>query len=254
MQENTRLVCPNCEQENPAGSHFCSNCGAQIDGMCPSCGADNPAGSHYCNSCGVDLSSGQRAGAATLTEPPPTAAACPRCYHPNEVGSTYCYNCGLPLEGEPGSQASERAGSRAFAIGRPAGFWARLVAVLIDTLVLTGVMAILLPIFFDQSIGAYLTDETPEAGPQLLDSVLSLLYAAGLIAIFATTAGKRAFRMYVIRADGTRVGFWRALGRELAKIVSFLLLGIGFLMIAFRADKRGLHDLIADTAVVIRER
>ena len=40
--------------------------------------------------------------------------------------------------------------------------------------------------------------------------------------------------------------------RTLCYSISFLILGIGFLMIAFRKDKRGLHDLICDTKVVYR--
>ena len=35
-------------------------------------------------------------------------------------------------------------------------------------------------------------------------------------------------------------------------MVSGMILGIGFLLIAFRADKRGLHDLLAGTVVVRR--
>ena len=42
----------------------------------------------------------------------------------------------------------------------------------------------------------------------------------------------------------------QAITRSLAYIPSILSFGIGFLMIAFRKDKRGLHDLIAGTAVI----
>ena len=62
--------------------------------------------------------------------------------------------------------------------------------------------------------------------------------------------GKRLFRLYVVRTDGSRVGPGRALARHLASLLSMLILGIGFLMIAFRQDKRGLHDLICDTVVI----
>ena len=91
-----------------------------------------------------------------------------------------------------------------------------------------------------------------DLGAEFINWSISILYAPILLAIWATTVGKRALGMYVVRTDGSRIGFWRALGRELAKLLSFITLGAGFWMVAFREDKRGLHDLIADTVVVRR--
>ena len=43
----------------------------------------------------------------------------------------------------------------------------------------------------------------------------------------------------------------RAILREtVGKWISALILGIGFIMVAFHKEKRGLHDLIAGTWVV----
>jgi uncharacterized RDD family membrane protein YckC len=41
-----------------------------------------------------------------------------------------------------------------------------------------------------------------------------------------------------------------ATGRYFAKIISAIILGVGFLMIAFTDKKRGLHDMIASTLVI----
>ena len=82
--------------------------------------------------------------------------------------------------------------------------------------------------------------------------VAAFLYAPILISLWSTTIGKRCLNLYVVRSDGGRCDFWQALGRTVASILSFLTLGIGFLMIALRADKRALHDLIAGTAVIQR--
>jgi uncharacterized RDD family membrane protein YckC len=46
------------------------------------------------------------------------------------------------------------------------------------------------------------------------------------------------------------VGTKRGLLRTLAFPLSFLLLGLGFLGILLGRDRRALHDVIADTAVV----
>jgi uncharacterized RDD family membrane protein YckC len=86
----------------------------------------------------------------------------------------------------------------------------------------------------------------------LFSWILDTLYFTGAIAIWATTAGKKPFGLYVVRSDGSKIGFGRALARSFAYYVSFFTLGAGFIMIAFRKDKRGLHDLICDTVVIRR--
>ncbi|MGH7731041.1 MAG: RDD family protein [Candidatus Eiseniibacteriota bacterium] len=47
-----------------------------------------------------------------------------------------------------------------------------------------------------------------------------------------------------------RISFARATGRHFGQIVSALLLGIGYLMIAFTEKKQGLHDMMAGCLVV----
>ncbi len=64
------------------------------------------------------------------------------------------------------------------------------------------------------------------------------------------TLGKRFCGLTVVNLDGKRISFVRALVRFLAKYLSGSLFGIGFLMIAWRSDRRGLHDMIAGTLVL----
>jgi uncharacterized RDD family membrane protein YckC len=54
----------------------------------------------------------------------------------------------------------------------------------------------------------------------------------------------------VVAADGSEAGTRRALVRTAAFPLSILLLGLGFLPILARRDRRALHDLIAGTAVI----
>ncbi len=82
--------------------------------------------------------------------------------------------------------------------------------------------------------------------------LVSALYVIIGWSVWSTTIGKRIFGLYVLRPDGSKLTFGRAFARWLATSLSLILLGIGFLMIAFRRDKRGLHDLICDTVVVKR--
>jgi uncharacterized RDD family membrane protein YckC len=49
---------------------------------------------------------------------------------------------------------------------------------------------------------------------------------------------------------GLRVSFARASGRHFAKILSTLMLFVGFVMVGLTRYKQGLHDLIAGTLVM----
>jgi uncharacterized RDD family membrane protein YckC len=59
-----------------------------------------------------------------------------------------------------------------------------------------------------------------------------------------------ALGLRVVTSNGQRLSFMNATGRYFAKIISAIILGIGFLMIAFTDKKRGLHDMIASTLVI----
>ena len=63
------------------------------------------------------------------------------------------------------------------------------------------------------------------------------------------TVGKKICGLAVTDLRGRRISVLRALVRTLAKILSALLFGVGFLMVAFTERKRGLHDVIAGTLV-----
>ncbi len=114
--------------------------------------------------------------------------------------------------------------------GTPAGFWIRLVARLIDYF---AVMAVLFAIIALLSAPA--------------GTILAIALLTALVWILVTSPGKRALGLHVLRPDGSRVGLRRKSCRSLAG----LFLGLDFgLIIAFRKDKRGIHDLICDTVVV----
>ena len=64
------------------------------------------------------------------------------------------------------------------------------------------------------------------------------------------TPGKMALGIKVTDLNGRRIGFGKATGRYFGKILSFIILGIGFIMIAFTEKKQGLHDKMAGCLVV----
>ncbi|MEP7133016.1 MAG: RDD family protein [Acidobacteriota bacterium] len=64
------------------------------------------------------------------------------------------------------------------------------------------------------------------------------------------TIGKRALRLRVTDTVGRRISFARASSRNFAKILSSLILFVGFVMAAFTRRKQALHDLMAETVVL----
>jgi uncharacterized RDD family membrane protein YckC len=128
------------------------------------------------------------------------------------------------------------------------GFWIRLVAYIIDAVVLSVATAIVAAIF-----GISLMTADPEHYPtlNLASFVIGWFYFALMESSErGATLGKMAMGLRVVTSDGQRLTFMNATGRYFAKIVSALILGIGFLMIAFTDKKRGLHDMIASTLVI----
>ncbi|MGB6469852.1 MAG: RDD family protein, partial [Candidatus Acidiferrales bacterium] len=64
------------------------------------------------------------------------------------------------------------------------------------------------------------------------------------------TLGKRALGLLVTDLEGRRVSFGRASGRYFGKIVSALILMIGFIMAGFTEKKQALHDMLAGCLVL----
>ena len=80
-------------------------------------------------------------------------------------------------------------------------------------------------------------------------------YLAAFVAASGQTIGKMAARTRVVSADPgarlhDRVTFEQAVLRAAASVVSALPLGLGFLPVLLGAERRALHDRLADTRVV----
>ena len=81
--------------------------------------------------------------------------------------------------------------------------------------------------------------------------IIGLAYFVGFEASEKqATPGKMALGLIVTDMTGGRISIPRALGRYFAKILSGLILFIGYIMVAFTDRKQGLHDLLASTLVV----
>jgi uncharacterized RDD family membrane protein YckC len=117
------------------------------------------------------------------------------------------------------ARALRADGTRAYA-----GFWIRVTASLVDSLVV-GIPAILL---------------TRTFGPLGLVVFLAVWLYYPLMESSASqgTIGKIAFGLIVTDTSFRRISFGRALGRYAAKILSTLILDLGFVMVGLTRQKR----------------
>jgi uncharacterized RDD family membrane protein YckC len=142
---------------------------------------------------------------------------------------------------------------------RYAGFWIRLLAAFLDSIILLLMVCVVSAILgYVLFILATADQPANEAALVMLLLIfivvsffMSLLYYIHFTSGRAqATPGKRICGIYIIREDGRPVTGLLALGRLLAYNLSALPLCIGFLMIAFTKEKYGLHDLVCGTRVV----
>lgn len=77
-----------------------------------------------------------------------------------------------------------------------------------------------------------------------------LYYALCESSSWQGTVGKKVCGLRVTDMNGSQINFGKATGRHFGKILSGLILGIGFIMIAFTEQKQGLHDIMAGTLVL----
>lgn len=136
-----------------------------------------------------------------------------------------------------------------------AGFWIRGAAVIIDA-----VLQYTLGVILGMLCGQNLAEASGFDGNEQLTALdrtllcigilIDLTYSTLMVGRYGATLGKLAMGLRVLRADGGRVSYARALGRCLMTYVSILTCMIGYLMAAFDREKRALHDRVCDTRVI----
>src|SRR3984957_926072 len=176
--------------------------------FCSKCGANVAEGAAFCNACGAPVAS---VGIAQAAAPP----AAPPVYVASAVAPATAY----------------------------AGFWLRFVAFIIDAVVLAFVGTIVtLP--FGATVGLHaLLKGGGFRSPEDLAPLLGLLLKLALIRLilnwlyfallesseWRATLGKKALGLEVTDLSGNRIDFGRASGRFFGKILSALILWIGFI-------------------------
>ena len=131
-----------------------------------------------------------------------------------------------------------------------AGFWIRVGASLIDTIL---VMVVTLPLATAIFGKAYWDSESHVAG--LWDVVLSYILPAIAVIVFwiykSATPGKMITNLIIVDAEtGGKPSTGQFIGRYFAYYLSALPLMLGFIWVAFDKRKQGWHDKLAGTVVI----
>jgi uncharacterized RDD family membrane protein YckC len=198
---------------------------------------------------------------------------CNKCGAQNTAGAQFCSRCGTPTIPTPVVSTSVPSSSPAFpyaaspapypavapAAGvRYGGFWIRVVAAIIDAIILRVVVAPVGLIFGALGFAGGMMTGLPHRGLALLGggvTLILLFFGAWLYEAFMesssyqATLGKMIFGMKVTDLNGNRISFERATGRHFAKFLSAMILFIGYIMVGLTERKQGLHDLLAGTLV-----
>jgi len=230
---------------------FCSKCGAHVAdaaAFCPSCGQATSGGSAAPR--GIPLAPG---GFTPPLEPNNPPAAAP--------GMT------------PPSYPSYSAVAPPRAVGY-AGFWLRVVAYILDAIIL-GIPAFFLfvPFFAASGILNSLNSSSPfspDTFARLMGMRMILRFALMILVAewlyyallesssWQATVGKKILGLYVTDLSGGRISFGRATGRYFSMILFriipllgvFLLWPIDCVCAGFTEKKQALHDMMAGCLVI----
>jgi uncharacterized RDD family membrane protein YckC len=232
--------CSGCGKTAVRGDHFCRGCGrplraAEKSILCSQCGNEVALPADFCGRCGTSLAAAERPAFV----PPPAARAAGQedlvLRRTDEIAQ---------------SAVPPRARNRPLAatVREPAGFGIRLLAFVVDEVIL-GIPVLLVSLAWMTSLAA----DTSASFVSLNLSayaLLRILYYLYFWGARGATPGKSLLGLGIVTMEGrTPIGYGRALLRLLGYAVSSAFLGIGFLLIAFSPDRRGLHDRIAGTRV-----
>ena len=161
-----------------------------------------------------------------------------------------------------------------------AGFWLRFIASLVDGVVLIiANLLIVKPLLFlfginypvfqshQQEVIQLLRENPNPSVTELFETALGMSMADYFIIVIVSgilrwlyfaimesspkqaTLGKMSLRLQVTDMEGNRITFMRATGRHFGKVISTLILFVGFIMAAFTEKKQALHDMMANCLV-----
>ena len=205
---------------------------------------------------------------------------CSKCGGSMPEGAVYCSNCGqafsVPVAAPrtllaPGPAAlPAHAGVASGPRVDYAGFWLRLLALIIDNVILgLGFVLVLIPLIFLTGLHKLLDDFHPDedmnnvgiamfVGIILIAATVSLIltwlyHALMESSDWQATLGKKVLGLVVTDMAGHRVSFGRSTGRHFGKLITNLIPAfLGYVMAGFTEKRQALHDMMSGCLVLRR--
>ncbi len=205
---------------------------------------------------------------------------CPKCGKETDASGKFCQWCGSDIDAvapkavmktEPEEEDEEETSLA----GNYAGLGRRFLAFIVDWIFLFIFIAVAATSFNLVQGLKYLYYLTVQRAPiyALTESgttdaaMIPIIASVGVLFIiipwlyFAgfecsrgqATPGKTLLRMVVTDWEGNRISFARATLRHFVKIISALILFIGFIMIGLTKKRQGLHDIVSGCLVLLPE-
>jgi uncharacterized RDD family membrane protein YckC len=212
---------------------------------------------------------------------------CSKCGTALTESAGYCSSCGAPVaSATPAPQAALDSAERmeaphvpsssiARATAAYAGFWLRLIALVIDSILLFIPFTVIVSFLaVAMGLSAAVQEIQPGESFEALTALLGSGFILGVLLIMIVgsglyftilecsplqgSLGKKILGLYVTDAGGNRISFARASGRFFAgKFVALGVPGLGILyyilsciIAGFTQKKQALHDIIADCLVM----
>lgn len=205
---------------------------------------------------------------------------CSKCGAMVADGASFCSACGQPTASAGGTQT--QAGvmpppppQAAVVAGTPvmyAGFWLRVVAAIIDYLIIGIPLGAIFFALMASSIPALMRMQGEGEAPMMIAfTILPRLIALGVISLVGSwlywaalessdwqaTLGKKALGLYVTDMEGRRCSFgktsgrfWGGRGIGAVPYLGGLYFLISCIMAGFTERKQALHDMIANCLVL----
>ncbi len=131
-----------------------------------------------------------------------------------------------------------------------AGFWIRVGATCIDSLII--IIVIFVPLSFIYGSGFWLSGEYIQGfWDFVLTYILPFVATVWFWLRFFATPGKMALKLKIVDAkSGNKLSLGQAIGRYFAYIPAVLPLGLGLIWVGIDSKKQGWHDKLAGTVVI----
>lgn len=130
-----------------------------------------------------------------------------------------------------------------------AGFWIRIVAHVVDTIVFSLIIIPIILWMADFNLSRY---SEQSSGAFIVNYVLPVLAVWIFWYYKSATPGKMIFRLKIVDAKTLgRLSIGQTIGRYFAYFISAIPLLLGFIWVAFDQRKQGWHDKLAGTLVIV---